>query len=391
VTTGERPARGWWAASLGLTLLVAILPQFALGALGPQLREDLGLTPADLGLVFAALYAIGVLGSPVAGPLVDRVGGRRSCVALLLTTGLALLLASVADSGSGLALAMVPAGAAMAVANPGTNRWASAAPSARMQATLVGVAQAGVQAGALVAGSLAAASAIGLDWRSAMRLGAVIALFGLVAAWRSPSDSPGSRRSGGPRAGLWSLPEPGAPRHLALYALLMGAGTSVVFAYLPTFGADVAGMSVAAAGALAIVYGGTALVCRVGLGVLLRRPDELARPLLVGMSVGAALAIAMISFGRLGPGWLWAGAVLFGATGTTWPAIAFLAVVRVSPRGEAGRTTGWVAAAFYLGLWVGPPVAGQMIAIVGYGPVWFAAAVCYLAALGPASAGRVAR
>jgi predicted MFS family arabinose efflux permease len=428
-----------WAGALGLTLLVAIFPQFGLGALGPQLRTDLGLSPADLGLLFTGLYAAGVIGSPIAGVLVDRLGGRRSCIGLLLLAGASLLAASSVTSRDGLILAMVPAGIAMAFANPGTNRWASAADSAKVQAALVGVAQAGVQAGALGAGLLASASALGLDWRGALRIGAMVALVGVVVAWRSPADRGTSRSSpasdGGPVAdgpseaaappggtvaaapggGVAAVPGGGvaaapegrvaaapegrvaAPagttatvgseratqRALAGYALLMGAGTAVVFAYLPSFAVDVGGLSVAAAGATATVFGATALLCRLSLSALSGRLLARVRPLLVAMAVGAAIAIVVLAAGAVATPWIWVGAVLFGATGTTWPAIAFLGVVRASPPGAAGRVTGWVTAAFYLGLWLTPPVAGRVIDAVGYGPAWAAAAACYLAALTP--------
>lgn len=389
--TDEGSWRGLWAAALGLALLVGILPQFAIGALAPQLRADLQLSPADIGLVFAGFLGLGVVGSPLAGPLVDRVGGRRSCLGLLLVTGTALTGASFATSRTWLIAALLPAGAAMAFANPGTNRWASAAPDARTQATLVGVAQAGVQAGALLAGALAAASAFGLDWRGALRISAAIAVVGLIAAWRAPEDrtSPASvRPPASPSATGANTSLDPQSRHdvwaLAAYALLMGGGTAMVFAYLPSYAVDIATLSVAAAGATTMVFGGTALLCRIGLGVAIRRPDRIGPPLLVAMALGSALSIGVIAAGALDPAWIWVGAVVFGATGTTWPAVAFLAVVRASPPGRAGRVTGWVTAAFYLGLWVTPPIAGQVIVRVGYPWMWVGAAACYLLAIVPA-------
>lgn len=383
--------RGIWAAALGLALLVGILPQFAIGALAPQLRADLRLSPADIGVVFAGFLGLGVVGSPLAGPLVDRIGGRRSCLALLLVTGAALTGASFATSRTWLIAALLPAGAAMAFANPGTNRWASAAADARAQATLVGVAQAGVQAGALLAGALAAASALGLDWRGALRISAAVAVVGVVAAWWAPEDHPSPARLRPPRdppaCGADTSLDPQS-RHdlrlLAAYALLMGGGTAVVFAYLPSYAVDIARLSVAAAGATTMVFGGTALLCRIGLGVAIRHPDRVGPPLLVAMALGSALSIGVIAAGALHPVWIWVGAVIFGATGTTWPAVAFLAVVRASPPGRAGRVTGWVTAAFYLGLWVTPPVAGQVIVRVGYPWMWVGAAACYLFAVVPA-------
>jgi predicted MFS family arabinose efflux permease len=385
-----RHGRLVWAGALALTMLVGIFPQFAIGALGPQLRADLQLGPADIGLIFAGFLGLGALGSPLAGPLVDRIGGRRSCLGLLLVSGVALTGASFATSRTGLIVTLLPAGAAMAFANPGTNRWASAASDVRAQATLVGVAQAGVQAGALLAGALATASVLGLDWRGALRIGAVLAVVGAVAVWRSPEDQPASataRSPGRPPTALVRTPVESAQRRellaLAAYAMLMGGGTAIVFAYLPSYAVDIARLSVAAAGATTMVFGGTALLCRLGLGVVIRRPDQVGPPLLIGMALGSAGAIALIAAGAASPAWIWAGAVAFGATGTTWPAVAFLAVVRASPPGAAGRVTGWVTAAFYLGLWVTPPLAGQVIVMAGYPWLWIGAAGLYLLAVVP--------
>lgn len=411
-TGGDAGHLGLWAGALGLTLLVGIFPQFAIGALGPQLRVDLGLEPADLGLVFAGFIGLGVLGSPLAGPLADRFGGRRSCLGLLVVSGMALVAASFATSMTGLVLAMLPAGAAMAFANPGTNRWASAAGDARTQATLVGIAQAGVQAGALLAGALAGASALGLDWRGAMRLGAVLALAGALATWRAPRDAgsadldrrepatprPVSAEAAGPAASATSATSATSAalaaearsrrdlRALATYAMLMGGGTAIVFAYLPSYAVDVAGLSIAAAGTTTMVFGGTALACRLGIGAVIRRPDQVGPPLLIGMAIGSAASIGLIAAGAVTSTWVWVGAVIFGATGTTWPAVAFLAVVRASPPGGTGRVTGWVTAAFYFGLLVTPPAAGRVIDAIGYPWLWVAAASCYLLAMLPVRA-----
>jgi predicted MFS family arabinose efflux permease len=383
--TEQRRGRGTWETALALALLVGVFPQFALGALGPQLREDIGLTPADLGLVFTALYILGVAASPLAGPLADRWGGRVTCIALLLLSGASLWAASLSSGRLGLFAAMLPAGAAMALANPGTTRWAAAAPTAARQASLVGIAQAGVQAGALVAGGLAAAVALGLDWRGALRAGALLAAIGALAAWRAPADRgepASSRRRDGPRDEAPTLRR--ARRGLALYALLMGGGTAIVFAYLPSYGVDVVGLSVATAGATTLVFGATALVCRLLLGSVLRRGEQIGPGLLTLMSGGAAVSILLLATGALAPGWLWAGTVLFGATGTTWPVAAYLAVLRHSPPGAAGRLTGWVTASFYLGLWATPAIAGWVIATVGYHLVWGGAVACYVAAIAPA-------
>ncbi len=376
--------RGMWSAALAMALLIGVFPQFALGALGPQLRDDLGLSPADLGLAFTALYVLGVAGSPVAGPLADRIGGRIACLGLLLVSGASLWAASLVSTRFGLLAAMVPAGAAMALANPGTTRWAAAAATPRQQASLVGIAQAGVQAGALVAGGLAAAAALGLDWRGALRIGALIAAIGAVATWYGPRDHAKGTSASAPDGDTSSQASPAvrrARRSLAGYALLMGGGTAIVFAYLPSYGVDVVELSIPVAGATTMVFGVTALICRLLLGAVLRRDDQVGPRLLSIMSVGAAASIGLIAAGGISPLWLWPGVVLFGATGTTWPVAAYLAVLRHSPRGSAGRITGWVTASFYLGLWMTPAIAGRVIAELGYPFVWLGAGVLYLTAM----------
>jgi len=400
--TQSRQRTALWASALGLALLVGIFPQFALGALGPQIRLDLGITASDIGLLFSVLSAAGVLASPVLGRVVDRTGGRHAAIALLALAGSALVAASFARSRTDLLIAMVPAGFAMAAANPATNRWASAASPARRQALLVGVGQASVQVGALVAGLLAAAVAIGLDWRGALRIGAGLAVLGIVVAWSSPADDPGLIRgrvrpargaalrrveaaAATERSGEVTVLRRRVQIALGAYALAMGGGSALVLSYLPAFAVDRVGLSVAVAGATGIVFGTVAIVTRLALSATLREPDRVLAGVLAVLSAGAAVSVTLIAMaGEHGPVLLWAGTVLFGATGTAWPMVAFLGVVRASGPGEAGIVTGWVTAAFYTGLWATPLIGGMLLRGPGYGPLWALAAAVMLLALFPA-------
>ena len=388
-----------WASALGLALLVGTFPQFALGALGPQIRLDLDITASDIGLLFSVLSAAGVLASPILGRVVDRTGGRHAAIGLLALAGLALAAASFARSRADLLVAMVPAGFAMAAANPATNRWASVASPARRQALLVGVGQASVQLGALVAGLLAAAVAVGLDWRGALRTGAALALLGIVIAWASPPDDPGVIRPDRADA-LRRVTSAGheAEQHaqvaslrrrvqlaLGAYALAMGGGTALVLSYLPSFAVDRVGLSVAAAGSTGIVFGTIAVGTRLALSATLRDPDRVLARVLVVLSVGAALSVTLIAMaGERGPALLWAGTVLFGATGTAWPMVAFLGVVRASGPGQAGLVTGRVTAAFYTGLWATPLLGGLLLRGPGYGSLWALSIAVTLLAIVPA-------
>lgn len=405
---------------MGATLLVAIFPQIGLGAFAPQLREDLGLTASDIGVLLAGLLGVGTLASPVAGAVVDRIGGRRTCTFLMVVTAAALLIAAVAPSRGLLLVAMLPAGFGMAFASPGTSLWAASAPELRHQSMLVGVAQAGVQAGALVAGLLAAAHAVGIDWRTSLRIVAGLAVLGAVLAARSPDDrralvaatAPDVRfgeasvvagdATGGDTGSNDAVDDDGRRRTatfadaeavrrrgvhaLAGYALLMGGAGAVVSAYLPMFAVDRVGTSVSRAGALTIVFGTTALVGRLALGMALRGDERRLRRLMVGAAVLTAAAIAIVAASDGRPALLWVGTAVFGASGMAWPALAFFGVVRLAPSGGSGRLAGWVTAAFYLGMWITPPVAGWAIERVGYPLVWTVDVALCLTALVPALA-----
>src|SRR2546430_10985472 len=67
---------------------------YALGALGPFITDDLGITRTALGSLTTVMYAVGAVLSPVAGPLVDRFGGRRSLVVAFATGGLGVATAA---------------------------------------------------------------------------------------------------------------------------------------------------------------------------------------------------------------------------------------------------------------------------------------------------------
>lgn len=395
----DRPRTGTWALGMSLTLLVGVTPQFLLGALGPQLRVALDMSAADIGVMFSFVVGSAVLAAPVLGRLIDRTGGRIGSIALLTVSGASMLAASFATSRTSLLVALIPAGFAMAAANPATNRWATAAESPRLQSLLVGVAQASVQAGALGAGLLASSVALGLDWRGSMRIASCLAVLGLLVAAYAPSDGPGLVRRRPTRAEQRATDTgPGGDLtrlrrrvQLALggYALLMGACTSLGITYLPTYAVDRVGLSIAGAGATTAVYGSVAVLMRIALGAAIRDPDRLLAPVLTALALGAATSLALIAAadGR-SVVLLWVGTALFGATGTSWTMVAFLGIVRVSAPGTAGVITGWVTAAFYTGLGGAPLVGAVLLRNGDYSTVWTLAMVFAVLSVAPAAGTR---
>jgi MFS family permease len=72
----------------------------------PQVRTRLELDPAALGLVLLALAAGSVIALPLSGPLIARVGSRRTVTVMSVVLGLSLLVVAV-GSVTGVALLVV--------------------------------------------------------------------------------------------------------------------------------------------------------------------------------------------------------------------------------------------------------------------------------------------
>ncbi|MFD1374030.1 MFS transporter [Actinoplanes sichuanensis] len=61
----------------------------------PQVRDQLGLDPAALGLVLLAIAAGSLLALPLSGPVVTRIGSSRTVMAMALLLGVGLTIAAL--------------------------------------------------------------------------------------------------------------------------------------------------------------------------------------------------------------------------------------------------------------------------------------------------------
>jgi NNP family nitrate/nitrite transporter-like MFS transporter len=200
---------------------VSFMTWVLLGPLAPFLREDLGLTATQQGLVTAIPLLGGSLFRPLLGALADLMGGRRTAVlGMALTLGTLAAgwqLASTIAHLYALGLLLGIAGASFAVALPLASRWYPP----EYQGLAMGIAGAG-NSGTLLATLLAPRIAERFGWTATFGLATlpmlvVLAVFVLIA-----KDSP----RGGP-----------APSLRAYRAVLGEADTLwLSFLYSLTFG-----------------------------------------------------------------------------------------------------------------------------------------------------------
>nr|WP_079273497.1 MFS transporter [Streptomyces sp. TN58] len=361
----------------------SMLQLFLLGALGPRLVDELGVSPALLGLTTTIGFGTAAALSPAGGRIVDRIGPRRSLVALLLLSAAALALIGSAP-GAGLLLGAVALGGVpQALANPATNKAVLRAVPPARRGAVTGLKQSGVQLGAFAAGAPLALLAAGIGWRGAVWTGAAAALVaGLWALRVLPADLP---------------PPPAEPRTdlvpramvawLAAFSLFLGAGIASVNTYLALFGAQRLGMGPTTAGALVAVLGAAGIAGRVGWSRA-ARPGR-AEWLPAGLALGALGAAALLGAALLLGPLVWAGAVAVGVFAVSANAVSMVLVLQRAAPGRAGQDSALVAAGFFAGFALGPPLYGLLAQSGRYGAGWLlvaaefavAAAVAFLWAL----------
>lgn len=360
--------RAGFALVLSLAMGTGTFPGFAFGVLGPDLIAEFSLSRTELGLLTTVFFAVGGFGSISAGRAVDAFGARRTMIGAFAVVAASLLAMSLAGGFGWLLVAAAAGGISLAAGNPTTNKSVSEHVPVGRRGLTMGVKQAGVQIGAVLAGSMVAPLAAELGWRQALVVSAAIPASGvLLALLVVPADPPvDAATRNGPRR-----PLPPAVRHLAVYAFLMGAGVGAFNAYLPLYGVEELSLSTTQAGRVAATVGFVGVVSRVAWGWASERLPSFHLPLVV-MAGGATAAIALVlAAPRLGIVALTLGGIVFGATAVTWNSVGMLAVVAGVDSTDAGRASGVVLFGFYTGFVPSPVVFGTLVDLSGaYRGAW---------------------
>ncbi|MFE9257289.1 MFS transporter [Streptomyces sp. NPDC006879] len=362
-------------ALLTSAMAYSMLQLFLLGALGPRLVDDLGLSPTVLGLTTTIGFGTAALLSPAGGRLVDRIGPRRALVLLLLVSAAALALIGAAPGAGFLLFAVALGGLPQALANPATNKAILAVVPGPRRGPVTGVKQSGVQLGAFAAGLPLTALAAGIGWRAALWTAALPAV--AVALWAGRA-LPADPAPGPPPSARPTLVPRGTIAWLAGFSLLLGCGISSVNTYLALFGTDRLDLGPTAAGALVAVLGVAGIVGRVGWSKAARpgRAEWLPGILAAG-SVGAAvLLFAAQDVHALA----WPAAVAVGVFAVSGNAVSMVLVMQRAGAARAGQDSALVSAGFFAGFAFGPPVFGLLAASGRYGAGWLLVAVEFAAA-----------
>ena len=345
-----------FTALLASAMAVAIFSNAGLGILARFLIDDLGLTRTEIGWLSTAASLTGALLSPAAGKYADRVGGRRTIIAVFAVSAAGYVALGVAPTLGLLFVGALVSGIGQSGGNPSTNKLIGLHIPPGRRGFATGIKQSGVQVAIFLGGIILPTVALAWGWRVALILPGLVALVGLLFAVRFvPNDPPIPPRIRG-RAGT-KTPIPSGIKWMATDAALNGMIVASLVTYLPLYAEESAGMGIEAAGLVTSVFAFSGFISRIGWAHFAEKTRHFSRPLLLISSISTVGLVLLWMAQSFGPWLVFVGAFV-GATGVAFNAVAFLAVIGSVGQHDAGRATGLVGLGFGAGLAGGPPLFG---------------------------------
>jgi sugar phosphate permease len=367
-----RALLGASAAQIGLSFLEQGLP-----ALLPYLKSDLGLTSSGAGAFGVSVNAGRAASGPLSGSLVHRHGPRKTLLAGSLTSGTAGIAAAAAPAGWLTLVLLVVGGlaqsAAIVAGITGVGGWF--ADSSRGIA--LGLRQAAVSLGGLLAAATLPVIALEWGWRPALAAAGIFTIAtgyagSLLFRDQEPDDVPSPTRLS-VRASTRIVLGHAAVRRTLLVAMTLSASQYVVLAYVQLYFIESLGLGLGAAAAVRAATQAAGMVGRLGWGTLSdlafagRRTGVLAAMLVLGATGAAGLA-AVGTDHAVALGVPFAACLGLAAVGAPGMYVALLA--DVAPSGLLAATMG-TGLTFILGAAVVvPPVFGVLVDAASYRTAW---------------------
>ncbi len=184
---------GWTLTGAAtLTMAVSYFDRQTFAALGPIITEALSLTGRQYGLLGSAFSLAYLFGSPIAGRLVDRFGGRRVLLVAVLAWTLVAALHSLVWSFASLFFLRILLGFTESPSFPGATQTVHRALPPAERARGFGILFTGSSLGALVAPIAAGALSARYGFRVALMVTAIAGVV-WVPMWLAATGAPERR------------------------------------------------------------------------------------------------------------------------------------------------------------------------------------------------------
>jgi MFS family permease len=377
---------------VGCTLVHQLLVS-ALGAavpvVMPELTRSAGLFEGLAGL-YALMMYVGAVVATLAGEHVFRRFGAGRASALAVCVAAIGLVCVLPLSMSAFVIGALVIGLGYGPVSPASSHLMAGIVGHRSLNLIFSIRQAGAPMGVLLTGLLLPPIVVALGWQAALLLLAcaasvlALATLGTVRAIDAaqPPRGPGAGVLGPSREVLATPPL----RRLVATSFLFSAMLATLNAFVPTVVSALGGLDLASAGLCAAAAQAGAIGGRLLWGVV---ADRVLRPDATLALIGALMAGAALALGAIDAATPFAAvlaiSVWLGATAGGWGGVVMAQAARRAPPGGVGRVASGVMVFNYLGVMLGPPVVGIVLALTGsfFGAL---AAVAAVAALGAAIA-----
>lgn len=352
--------RGWLLlACIGLIALNMRGPFVAVAPVVDLLRQDLGFSPVELGL----LTGIPVLCFSLASPLASLAGRRLGAEFAVMLTLLGVLAGVVIRSVGGGALVMagtVVIGLAITIGNIAVPLIIRRDFAPRRQATAMGVYTAALNIGSFLTSVATAPLAALVGWRLSLAASALLALAAILF-W---VPTVGARRALVPAAVGSSAPS-GSGRVAGVGWLTAGltlgfAGQAFsyygVTAWLPSFLSDELAMDTAQAGAGSSLFQIFAILGGLGVPLLARFSSTTA----VAATLSALWLTVPVGL-LLAPSWWWLWSSLGGIAQGGGITVIFIAIIQFArSQAAAGKMSAVVQGVGYCFAALAPTIVGYV-------------------------------
>lgn len=360
---------------------------FIPGFLATALRDDLGISRGEVGLVVSLYFGCTGLGSILGGRLTDRFGARFVIVLdMLLVVGIGVLVASVGRYWAWLVAAVV-AGAAYALANAGTSVAIAHSSPARRRTLAMSMRTAGVPIMASITAGFGPYAADRWSWQAIIWVAVGAAAVTAVAAALvlEPYDSAAERR-----VEARALP-PGFA-WFAIAAFLLIAGSQPLYSWTVAYLEQSLDASPGRAGGVIAVASGVG-VCFMILNALRADrvgPEQRIGRIVVLVAINATATLLVLGGLVAGITIVLVGAVIGISAQLASIGTMHATIIDRAPTAVA-RATGVTMTGYYLGVLISPAAFGALADVTDtFAWSWLATIIFLLLAI-PAwlMAGRV--
>jgi MFS transporter, AAHS family, 3-hydroxyphenylpropionic acid transporter len=365
ITGGSRAGS---TATIGLCLAIALLEGLDLqsaGVAGPRMAKEFSLAVAQMGWAFSA-GAIGLLpGAALGGRLADRFGRKRVLMVSVALFGLFSLATTRVWSFESLLVARLLTGLGLGAAMPNLIALCSEAAGPRGRSTAVGMMYCGMPFGAAIAAVIGMLSVGDASWRHVFYVGGfgpiiMVPLLGVcLRESQQFVEVSAKAQTPGVTHALWR--EGRTRTTLALWVSYLG--TLVVLYFLMNWLPSMVlsrGLTHVQANLVIMMFnigGGTGAVT---IAAIMDRFGR--RGTVVGMYVGIAAALAVLATAG-GATSMAVGGLLCGFFVVGGQSVLYALAGHAYPTEVRGTGVGAAVAVGRLGSFLGPFVAGQLLAL----------------------------